>query len=130
MVIERLLIAVELRGLFVEGIYRKSGALAQIRIVRRTIETTPSEEKLFPILNDHLSTFTDAESVALDDIPVHVVSTLVKAFFRELPEPLMTFDLYENFLNVSGISFKLNLLFFNSRNGRTNGTIALFISYC
>lgn len=44
----------------------------------------------------------DFDAVCLDDVQVHVLTTLVKSFLRELPEPLITFDLYENFLNVSG----------------------------
>uniref|UniRef100_A0A914XBB0 Unconventional myosin-IXb n=2 Tax=Plectus sambesii TaxID=2011161 RepID=A0A914XBB0_9BILA len=83
-VIEKLLISLELRGLYVEGLYRKTGSVAQVRQVRKTIETTPNFDTL-----------------SFEDTPVHVASTVVKAFFRELPEPLLTFDLYENFLNVS-----------------------------
>ncbi|VDP20483.1 unnamed protein product [Heligmosomoides polygyrus] len=80
---------VETRALFVEGVYRKSGSLAQVRSIRRVIETAP-----------------DFDAVCLDDVQVHVLTTLVKAFLREMPEPLITFDLYENFLNVSGMHVK------------------------
>ncbi|KAK6013916.1 RhoGAP domain protein [Ostertagia ostertagi] len=45
----------------------------------------------------------DFDSVSLEDVQVHVLTTLVKAFLREMPEPLITFDLYENFLNVSEV---------------------------
>jgi myosin-9 len=38
-----------------------------------------------------------------DDVPAHVMTTLVKSFFRELNEPLITFELYENFINVSEV---------------------------
>ncbi|ETN79349.1 phorbol esters/diacylglycerol binding domain protein [Necator americanus] len=83
--VDRLFMNVETRALFVEGIYRKSGSLAQVRSIRRKIETAP-----------------DFDTVCLDDVQVHVLTTLVKSFLREMPEPLITFDLYENFLNVSG----------------------------
>uniref|UniRef100_F1KQ35 Myosin-IXb n=1 Tax=Ascaris suum TaxID=6253 RepID=F1KQ35_ASCSU len=85
-VIDKLFVAIELRALFVEGIYRKSAAIAQVRNARRTIETAPKFDEL-----------------CFDDVPVHVISTLVKSFFRELPEPLITSDLYENFLNASEV---------------------------
>lgn len=45
---------------------------------------------------------SEFDELCFDDVPVHVISTLVKSFFRELPEPLITSDLYENFLNASG----------------------------
>ena len=31
----------------------------------------------------------------------HLVAVLIKLFFRELPEPLMTFDLYQPILQIS-----------------------------
>lgn len=34
---------------------------------------------------------------------MHVLATMVKSLFREFPEPLMTFEMYENFLNVAEI---------------------------
>uniref|UniRef100_A0A915BD74 Myosin motor domain-containing protein n=1 Tax=Parascaris univalens TaxID=6257 RepID=A0A915BD74_PARUN len=85
-VIDKLFVAIELRALFVEGIYRKSAAIAQVRNARRTIETAPKFDEL-----------------CFDNVPVHVISTLVKSFFRELPEPLITSDLYENFVNASEV---------------------------
>ncbi|VDM37296.1 unnamed protein product [Toxocara canis] len=85
-VVNKMFMAIELRALFVEGIYRKSAAIAQVRNARRTIETAPKFDEL-----------------CFDDVPVHVVSTLVKSFFREMPEPLITYDLYENFLNASEV---------------------------
>lgn len=85
-VINKLFMTIELKALFVEGIYRKSGAIAQVRNARRKIENAP-----------------EFESLSFDDIPAHVITVLVKSFFRELPEPLITYDLYENFLNASEV---------------------------
>ncbi|VDM96149.1 unnamed protein product [Thelazia callipaeda] len=85
-VINKLFITIELKALFVEGIYRKSGAMVLVRNARRKIENAEEFEKL-----------------TFDDIPTHVITTLVKSFFRELPEPLITYDLYENFLNASEV---------------------------
>ncbi|CAJ0568270.1 unnamed protein product, partial [Mesorhabditis spiculigera] len=86
-ILNKLLTTIELRALFVEGLYRKSGSMAQVRASRRAIETAP-----------------DADQLSVDDMPVHVLSALVKSFFRELPDPLITYDLYENFLNVSEVT--------------------------
>ncbi len=52
-----------------------------------------------------MSLFPDFEGLYFDDTQVHVLSSLIKTFFRELPEPLVTYELYENFLNVSGKAF-------------------------
>jgi len=40
LVLEKLLISVEVHGLFCEGLYRKSGALAQAKQVRRAVEAS------------------------------------------------------------------------------------------
>uniref|UniRef100_A0A0N5AB03 Rho-GAP domain-containing protein n=1 Tax=Syphacia muris TaxID=451379 RepID=A0A0N5AB03_9BILA len=85
-IINKMFMIIELKALFVEGIYRKSGSVAQVRSARRAIETA--------------SKFDDLN---LEDVPVHVICTLVKSFFRELPEPLITYELYENFLNASEV---------------------------
>ncbi|MCP9259990.1 Unconventional myosin-IXb [Dirofilaria immitis] len=84
-VINKLFMVIELKALFVEGIYRKSAAIGQIRNARRQIESS------------------EFETLSFDEVPTHVTTTLVKAFFRELPEPLITYDLYENFLNASEV---------------------------
>uniref|UniRef100_A0AAF5RX01 Uncharacterized protein n=1 Tax=Wuchereria bancrofti TaxID=6293 RepID=A0AAF5RX01_WUCBA len=84
-VIDKLFMAIELKALFVEGIYRKSAAIGQVRNARREIENA------------------EFEMLSFDDVPTHVITTLVKSFFRELPEPLITYDLYENFLNASEV---------------------------
>uniref|UniRef100_A0A915HT05 Rho-GAP domain-containing protein n=1 Tax=Romanomermis culicivorax TaxID=13658 RepID=A0A915HT05_ROMCU len=43
------------------------------------------------------------DTLNFDDIPHHLMASLIKSFFRELNEPLLTFDLYENFLSVADI---------------------------
>lgn len=40
----------------------------------------------------------------LDLYAVHVRASVLKSFFRELPEPLLTFDLYDDFILASQIS--------------------------
>ena len=50
----------------------------------------------FPLL-------TDAESVILqlEEYEVHDVAGLLKEYFRELPDPLMTEDAYAHFVTAS-----------------------------
>ena len=33
---------------------------------------------------------------------IHILTSVLKSFFRDMPEPLMTFDLYEEFIMRSG----------------------------
>lgn len=47
--------------------------------------------------------FLDWESVNLSDYAVHVISLTLKNFFRELPEPLFRFDLYDEFIRCTDI---------------------------
>ena len=47
----------------------------------------------------------------LEDYPVHVLTTVMKALLRELPEPLLSFELYDDLLRASGNSQYCNIVF-------------------
>ena len=66
------------------------------------IETTKGEFENFGLFPKK-QILEDLDDICLDDVAVHVLTTLIKSFFRELTEPLITFDLYENFLNVAEV---------------------------
>ena len=40
--------------------------------------------------------------LSIEEYPVHVLTAALKCFLRELPEPLLTFELYDEFLQASG----------------------------
>uniref|UniRef100_A0A667YPB8 Uncharacterized protein n=1 Tax=Myripristis murdjan TaxID=586833 RepID=A0A667YPB8_9TELE len=80
-VVEMLLMHVELNGLYTEGIYRKSGSACRSRELHQILETYP-------------------ETACLDNYPIHTITGLVKRWLRELPDPLMTFSLYNDFLHA------------------------------
>lgn len=44
----------------------------------------------------------DPHLVHLEDYPIHTVTGLVKQWLRELPDPLMTFTHYNDFLHAVG----------------------------
>ncbi len=44
----------------------------------------------------------DVSSVNLDDYNIHVIASVLKQWLRDLPSPLMTFELYEEFLRAMG----------------------------
>ncbi|XP_045443258.1 unconventional myosin-IXa isoform X3 [Pipistrellus kuhlii] len=84
LVVEKLINYIEMHGLYTEGIYRKSGSTNKIKELRQGLDT-------------------DAESVSLDDYNIHVIASVFKQWLRDLPNPLMTFELYEEFLRAMGL---------------------------
>ena len=84
-VLEKLITAIELRGLYTEGLYRKSGTASKITELKSKLDES-------------------LDLLDLDSYSVHVLSAALKSFFREMPEPLMTFELYDDFLWATAIS--------------------------
>ncbi|XP_061096852.1 si:zfos-588f8.1 isoform X2 [Conger conger] len=80
-VMEMMLEHVEMNGLYTEGIYRKSGSANRMKELHQLLEANP-------------------HTVCLDDYPIHTVTGLVKQWLRELPDPLMTFTHYSDFLHA------------------------------
>uniref|UniRef100_A0A673TKD5 Myosin IXB n=1 Tax=Suricata suricatta TaxID=37032 RepID=A0A673TKD5_SURSU len=80
-VLEKLLEHVEMHGLYTEGLYRKSGAANRTRELRQALQTDPS-------------------AVRLENFPIHAITGVLKQWLRELPEPLMTFAQYGDFLRA------------------------------
>lgn len=74
---------IEEQGLDVDGLYRVSGNLAVIQKLRFAVT---HDEKLD--LND--SKWED----------IHVITGALKMFFRELPEPLFTYNHFNDFVNA------------------------------
>lgn len=79
------------------------------------------------ICQPKMSFCTDPESACLGSYVIHTITGLVKRWLRELPDPLMTFDLYTDFLHAAGTlncSNKINL------NINFNIKIAVYIIAC
>lgn len=49
-------------------------------------------------------TVTDVNSVDFMEEPIHALASLTKQFLRDLPEPLLTYELYDDFIRCSEIS--------------------------
>lgn len=64
-----------------EGIFRLSGSARDIETLRRKIDKKVT--------------------ISFEDVSVHSISGLVKLWIRKLPEPLMTWDLYDQFTNLN-----------------------------
>ncbi|XP_060775364.1 rho GTPase-activating protein 15 isoform X1 [Neoarius graeffei] len=96
---------VEKKGLETDGIYRVSGNLAVIQKLRfavnheRAVSTDGRylfPEDLVPV--EHV----DLEDPQWEDI--HVITGALKLFFRELPEPLVPYELFQDIVEAVKLS--------------------------
>ncbi|XP_052457119.1 unconventional myosin-IXAa isoform X1 [Carassius gibelio] len=86
-VFEKLINYIEMHGLYTEGIYRKSGSTNKIKELKQGLDT-------------------DVNGMILDDYNINVIASVFKQWLRDLPNPLMTFELYEEFLRAMGLQDK------------------------
>uniref|UniRef100_A0A3Q1FF97 Myosin IXA n=1 Tax=Acanthochromis polyacanthus TaxID=80966 RepID=A0A3Q1FF97_9TELE len=91
LVVEKLINYIEMHGLYTEGIYRKSGSTNKIKELKQGLDT-------------------DVDSMNLDDYNIHVIASVFKQWLRDLPNPLMTFELYEEFIRVMGLQDKKEMI--------------------
>lgn len=85
--IDQLITKIEMLGLYAEGIYRKSGVSSKIKELKTKMSEVSS------------STEIDYESYN-----VHVLANVLKSFLREMPEPLLICDRYDDFLRAADLS--------------------------
>ncbi|OBT85593.1 hypothetical protein VE02_05158 [Pseudogymnoascus sp. 03VT05] len=84
-VVIRCIEEVELRGMDVEGIYRKTGGSGLVRMIQEGFEKeTPGMEI----------------DISDPDVDITAVTSVLKQYFRKLPVPLLTFDVYERVLEA------------------------------
>ena len=74
---------IEISGI-VNGVYRLSGFVGNMDRLRSCFDENKTP---------------DADDPALEQ-DVHCVASLLKLYFRELPEPLLTYDLYDHFIKA------------------------------
>ncbi|OAP54692.1 hypothetical protein AYL99_11140 [Fonsecaea erecta] len=92
-IVRRCVEEVEARGMDVEGIYRKSGGNSQVQQVKDWFEN-PSKD--FDLSDP--------------DLDIHAVTSGLKQYFRRLPTPLITFDVYDRLLETTTIEDKTTRL--------------------
>lgn len=88
-------------GMDMEGIYRKSGAASVIQTIRAAFERAAFEDSSFTY------DLTDP------DLDIHAVTSTLKQYFRKLPNPLITYEVYELVIDsgeVNPISARIELL--------------------
>ncbi|XP_041360418.1 rho GTPase-activating protein 45-like isoform X2 [Gigantopelta aegis] len=81
-IISKCLSEVEKRGMDIKGIYRVSGVKSKVENLCQRFDMEP-------------------EIVDLEEQHPNVISNVLKLYLRQLPEPLLTFRLYGDFINVS-----------------------------
>ncbi|KAM5346856.1 hypothetical protein ACJ41O_009861 [Fusarium nematophilum] len=89
MVVYQCIQAVDLFGLGVEGIYRQSGSMAHIQKLKNMFDTESSN----PALD-----FRNPENFYHD---VNSVTGLLKQFFRDLPDPLLTLEHHDRLITAA-----------------------------
>lgn len=85
--IEQLITKIEIHGLYAEGLYRKSGVNSKIKELKAKMSENPNSTEM-----------------DFDCYNVHVLTNVLKSFLREMPEPLLTFDRYDDFLRAADLS--------------------------
>lgn len=83
LVVTRCIQEVEMRGMDFQGIYRKTGGASQMRQIQESFER--------------------GEDVDLSDssIDICAVTSVLKQYLRKLPNPLLTFEIYDRFLGAA-----------------------------
>lgn len=89
MVVHQCIQAVDLYGLALEGIYRLSGSATHIQKLKGMFDTDSSSHNL---------DFRNPENFFHD---VNSVAGLLKQFFRDLPDPLLTSARYSDFIEAA-----------------------------
>ncbi|TGZ77253.1 RhoGAP-domain-containing protein [Ascodesmis nigricans] len=78
---------VEIRGMDMEGIYRKSGGATQMREIQDQFER--------------------GIDVQFDpELDICSVTSVLKQYFRNLPNPLITYEVYDRFIETTGMKDK------------------------
>ncbi|KAI9807448.1 MAG: Rho-type gtpase-activating protein [Piccolia ochrophora] len=84
-VVTRCIEEVELRGMDIEGIYRKTGGNSQVKAIQEGFERS------------------DDYDISDPGLDITAVTSVLKQYFRRLPNPLLTFEAYDGMLESNSI---------------------------
>lgn len=85
-VVTRCIEEVELRGMEMEGIYRKTGGNSQVKSIQEGFDKNENYDISDP------------------DMDITAVTSVLKQYFRKLPTPLLTYDIYDRVLETNSLS--------------------------
>jgi Rho-type GTPase-activating protein 1/2 len=80
-VVTRCIEEVELRGMDVEGIYRKTGGNSQVKTLQEGFEKSEDFDISDPTID------------------ITAITSVLKQYFRKLPTPLLTYDVYDRIMD-------------------------------
>ena len=83
-IVTRCIEEVELRGMDQEGIYRKTGGNSQVTMIKEGLDKDENFDLSDP------------------DLDITAVTSVLKQYFRKLPTPLLSYDIYERVLESTG----------------------------
>ncbi|KAL1923054.1 uncharacterized protein VTP21DRAFT_9430 [Calcarisporiella thermophila] len=86
LVLKRCIEAVETRGMDFEGIYRKSGSTSTIQSLQAIFDSG------------------DDINLGDSDYDICAITSLLKSYLRQLPNPLVTYELYPKFISAIDIA--------------------------
>lgn len=86
-IVSRCIEEVEERGMDMEGVYRKSGGSGQVKSIQAGFEKEYS-----------------SYDISDPDLDIHAVTSALKQYFRKLPTPLITYDVYDSLLEAGQLS--------------------------
>ncbi|RDA84133.1 hypothetical protein CP532_0102 [Ophiocordyceps camponoti-leonardi (nom. inval.)] len=84
-VVTRCIEEVELRGMDQEGIYRKTGGNSQVNMIKDGFDKS------------------DNFDISDPDLDITAITSVLKQYFRRLPTPLLTFEVYERVLESNAV---------------------------
>ncbi|CAK5079658.1 unnamed protein product [Meloidogyne enterolobii] len=91
--IERCINVIEEKGITEQGIYRNCGVNSKVqKLMQHALDPHHHNKRS---ASDKLNLLTDS------DLELKTVSSAIKTFLRNLPEPLMTYELHQHFINAA-----------------------------
>ncbi|XP_023235151.1 rho GTPase-activating protein 29-like isoform X2 [Centruroides sculpturatus] len=82
LLVKKCISEIERRGYFSKGLYRVSGVKSDVESLCQMFENGP-------------------DLVDLTEVPINVITSVLKHYFRQLPEPLLTYNLYSEFIKIA-----------------------------
>jgi hypothetical protein len=97
-------------GLSEEGIFRKSGNSERIKYLKNLYNEGKHVKR--KLKKSIMKILFKGQVVQLDSFDAHISAGLLKLFLRELTEPILTFELYDEIMTLQGSKYSKFLSYF------------------